>query len=224
MEVQIVSDVVCPWCRIGKHNLSKAAEQFTAETGEPVNVIFLPYLLDPIRPEELGEPFRDRFIQRKGLDPKQMEAMFDNVTEAGKRYGLHYDFGKVEVAVDTVPAHELMELVPEGRREALMDALMTEYFERGTNIGDINELLRIAQESGMPQEELNAIEPALRNRRMEPQVRGMIQQIQQAGVQGVPFFILNGRLAVQGGQPPEVFLDALKQAKAAETQEAGAEG
>lgn len=223
MDVQIVSDVVCPWCRIGKHNLRTAAAQFTAETGEEVSITFLPYLLDPIRPEELGESFRDRFVKRKGLDPQQMEAMFASVTEAGKRYGLHYDFGKVEVAVDTVPAHELMELVPEGRREALMDALMTDYFERGTNIGDVNELLRIARESGIPQEEVNAIEPALRNRRMESQVRGMIQQIQQAGVQGVPFFILNGRLAVQGGQPPEVFLDALKQAHAANAQEAGAE-
>ena len=219
MDVQIISDVVCPWCRIGKHNLRTAVEQFTAETGEAVNLIFLPYMLDPIRPEELGEGFRDRFTKRKGLDAGQMEAMFSNVTEAGKRYGLHYDFGKVEVAVDTVPAHELMELVPEGRREALMDLLMTEYFERGTNIGKVEELLRIARESGIPQEEVNGIEPALRNRRMEPQVRGMIQQIQQAGVQGVPFFILDGRLAVQGGQPPEVFLDALKQAHAAKTQE-----
>lgn len=220
MDVQIISDVVCPWCRIGKVNLAKAAEQFSAETGEQVNLIFLPYLLDPIQPDELGEPFRDRFIKRKGLDAGQMEAMFANVTEAGKRYGLHYDFGKVEVAVDTVPAHELMELVPEDRREALMDALMTEYFERGTNIGDVDQLLRIARESGIPQEEVNAIEPALRNRRMEPQVRAMIQQIQQAGVQGVPFFILDGRLAVQGGQPPEVFLDALKQAHAARQQDA----
>jgi predicted DsbA family dithiol-disulfide isomerase len=219
MDVQIVSDVVCPWCRIGKVNLRKAAEQYTAETGEEVSITFLPYLLDPIRPEEQGEGFRDRFLKRKGLEEAQMNAMFAQVTEAGKRYGLHYDFDKVEVAVDTVPAHELMELVPEGRREALMDALMEAYFERGTNIGDVDELLRIARESGSSQEEVNAIEPALRNRRMEPAVRGMIQPIHQAGVQGVPFFILNGRLAVQGGQPPEVFLDALKQAKAAEAQE-----
>lgn len=223
MDVQIVSDVVCPWCRIGKHNLRQAADQYTAETGEAVNITFLPFLLDPIRPEELGEPFRDRFTKRKGLDASQMEGMFDQVTQTGKRYGLHYDFDKVEVAVDTVPAHELMELVPEDRREALMDAMMTEYFERGTNIGEIDELLRIARESGIPQEEVNAIEPVLRGRRLEPQVRGMIQQIQQAGVQGVPFFILNGRLAVQGGQPPEVFLDALKQAKDAPAPEASAQ-
>lgn len=219
MQVQIVSDVVCPWCRIGKHNLSKAAEQWTAETGEEVNVTFLPFLLDPIRPEELGEGFRDRFIKRKGMPAEAMEKMFAQVTEVGKNYGLHYDFSKVEKAVDTVPAHELMELVPEERREALMDALMEAYFEHGADIGDVDVLLGIARGDGISQEEINAIEPSLRNRRMEPQVRGMIQQMQQAGVSGVPFFILNNRLAVQGGQPPEVFLDALRQAKAAELEE-----
>jgi predicted DsbA family dithiol-disulfide isomerase len=222
MQVQIVSDVVCPWCRIGKHNLQKAAEQWTAETGEAVEVTFLPFLLDPIRPDELGEGFRDRFTKRKGMPAEAMDNMFAQVTGVGKGYGLHFDFGKVEKAVDTVPAHELMELVPEGKREALMDALMERYFEHGADVGDVDVLLEIARSVGISQEELNAIEPSLRNRRLEPQVRGMIQQVQQAGVSGVPFFILNNRLAVQGGQPPEVFLDALRQAKAAEAQEAKA--
>jgi predicted DsbA family dithiol-disulfide isomerase len=222
MEVQVISDVVCPWCRIGKHNLRKAAEQWTAETGEEVRVSFLPFLLDPIRPDELGEGFRERFTKRKGMPAEAMENMFAQVTGVGKNYGLHFDFGKVENAVDTVPAHELMELVPEGKREALMDALMERYFEQGANVGDVDVLLEIARGVGISQEELNAIEPPLRNRRLEPQVRGMIQQVQQAGVSGVPFFILNNRLAVQGGQPPEVFLDALRQAKAAETQGAEA--
>jgi predicted DsbA family dithiol-disulfide isomerase len=223
MDVQIVSDVVCPWCRIGKVNLRKAADQYTAETGEEVSITFLPYLLDPIRPEEQGEGFRERFIKRKGIDETQMQEMFDRVTEAGKHYGLTYNYDKIETAVDTVPAHEFMELVPADKRETLMDAIMTRYFEHGSDVGNVDMLLRIGREVGIPMEELNAIEPALRNRRMEPAVRGMIQQVKQAGVQGVPFFILNGRLAVQGGQAPEVFLDALKQAKAAETQEAGAE-
>jgi predicted DsbA family dithiol-disulfide isomerase len=114
-----------------------------------------------------------------------------------------------------------MELAPEDKREALMDTMMEWYFEHGANIGDIDVLLKIGRDAGISQEEMNAIEPALRNRRMEPQVRSMIQQVQQAGVSGVPFFILNGRLAVQGGQPPEVFLDALRQAKATEIAEAG---
>jgi predicted DsbA family dithiol-disulfide isomerase len=219
MEVQIISDVVCPWCRIGKVNLRTAAVQWTEETGEEVHMTFLPFLLDPIRPDELGEGFRERFTKRKGMAPEQIEGMFAQVTQAGARYGLHYDFSKVKVAVDTVPAHEFMELVPEDRREALMDAMMEQYFEHGANIGDIDVLLGIGRQIGIPQDELNAIEPALRNRRLEKQVRGMIQQVQQAGVQGVPFFILNGRLAVQGGQPPEVFLDALRQAKAAELSE-----
>lgn len=218
MDVQIISDVVCPWCRIGKVNLRKAAAQWTEETGEAVNITFLPFLLDPIRPEELGEGFRERFAKRKGVPGEQMEAMFRQVTDAGKAYGINFDFSKVEKAVDTVPAHEFTELAPEGKREALMDTMMEWYFEHGADVGDIDVLLQIGREAGISQEELNAIEPVLRSRRLEPQVRAMIQQVQQAGVQGVPFFILNGRLAVQGGQPPEVFLDALRQAKAAEAQ------
>jgi predicted DsbA family dithiol-disulfide isomerase len=222
MDVQIISDVVCPWCRIGKVNLRKAAEHWSEETGEQVNVVFLPYLLDPIRPEELGEGFLERFTKRKGMPADQVQGMFAQVTEAGKRYGLHYDFSKVEKAVDTVPSHEMMELAPEGKREALMDTMMEWYFEHGADVGDVDVLLQIGREAGIDQAELNAIEPALRSRRMQPQVMAMIQQVQQAGVSGVPFFILNGRLAVQGGQPPEVFLDALRQAKAAEVEEVGA--
>ena len=73
MQVQIVSDVVCPWCRIGKKNLADAAQEFTKQTGEQVEMTFLPYLLDPIRPEEEGESFRDRFLNRKGLSEQQMQ-------------------------------------------------------------------------------------------------------------------------------------------------------
>lgn len=220
MDVQVISDVVCPWCRIGKVNLRKAAEQWTVETGEPVNVVFLPFLLDPIQPDELGEGFVERFTKRKGMPADQVQKMFDQVTQVGENYGLHYDFSKIEKAVDTVPAHEMMELVPEGKRERLMDTMMEWYFEHGADVGDVDVLLRIGREAGLDDAELNAVEQPLRNRRMQPQVMAMIQQVQQAGVSGVPFFILNGRLAVQGGQPPEVFLDALRQAKAAEAQEA----
>ena len=211
MQVQVVSDVVCPWCRIGKKNLQVAAEEFTKQTGEPIEMSFLPYLLDPIRPEEEGESFRDRFVQRKGMAPEQMDEMFKRVTEVGKQYGLDYHFENVKVAVNTVPSHELMELAPAEKRIELMDELMREYFEVGTNVGDMDELVRISK-NVLGDAATTELEPALRSRAMEPVVMGMIQQVQQAGVRGVPYTIIDNKYAVNGGQPPQVFLGALQQA------------
>ena len=211
MQVQVVSDVVCPWCRIGKKNLQVAAQEFTKQTGEPIEMSFLPYLLDPIRPEEEGESFRDRFVQRKGMAPEQMDEMFKRVTEVGKQYGLDYHFENVKVAVNTVPSHELMELAPAEKRIELMDELMREYFKLGTNVGDMDELVRISK-NVLGENATTELEPALRSRAMEPVVMGMIQQVQQAGVRGVPYTIIDNKYAVNGGQPPQVFLGALQQA------------
>jgi predicted DsbA family dithiol-disulfide isomerase len=214
MRVAIVSDVVCPWCRIGKANLVEAARRWADETGEPVEIAFMPYLLDPVQPG-VKEDFRERFTKRKGLPVQQMEAMFHRVTQVGAQQGIAFDFDKVTVAVDTVPAHELMELTPPEKREALMDAMMTAYFEEGKDVGEIDVLLDIARGAGWSDAEIAAVEPDLRARRLEPQVREMIQQVQQAGVTGVPFFVIDDRLAVSGAQPVETFLSAFTQAKEA---------
>lgn len=211
MLVQVVSDVVCPWCRIGKKNLVTAAEQFTKETGEEIELSFLPFLLDPIRPDEEGESFRDRFINRKGLAPEQMDEMFNRVSEVGKQFGLDFHFENVKTAVNTVPAHELMELTPSEKREALMDELMKQYFENGANIGDIDTLLKIA-EPVIGKETLEEITPAMRARAAQPMVMQMIQQVQEAGVSSVPYTIIDSKYAVSGGQPPQVFHGALMQA------------
>lgn len=211
MQVQIVSDVVCPWCRIGKKNLATAAEEFTKQTGEPVEMIFLPYLLDPIQPDEEGESFRDRFVKRKGLAPEQMDEMFARVTEVGKQFGLDYHFENVKVAVNTVPSHELMELAPAEKRVPLMDELMKAYFEDGQNIGDIDTLLQIATPI-LGEAPVAEIEPAMRARSANAVVMQMIQQVQQAGVRSVPYTLIDSKLAVSGGQPPQVFLGALMQA------------
>lgn len=219
MRVSVVSDVVCPWCRIGKANLDSAAEQWTRETGEEVQVMFLPFLLDPVEPG-VKENFRERFTERKGMPQAQMDQMFDRVTQVGAQQGLTFNFDKIEVAVDTVPAHELMELTPPAKREALMAAMMTAYFEEGKDVGEPDVLLAIAKDAGITDEEIGVIEPALRTRQLESHVREMISQAQQAGVQGVPFFIIDDAVGLSGAQPVEVFLQAFQQAK--QVQEQGA--
>lgn len=211
MMVQVVSDVVCPWCRIGKKNLQEAAEEFTRETGEKIELTFVPYLLDPIQPEEEGESFRERFVNRKGISEEQMDEMFGRVTDAGKQFGLDYRFEKVAVAVNTLPSHELMELAPEEKRAELMDALMTAYFENGVNIGNIDTLLKVA-EPVLGTETVAELTPAMKARAAAPMVRQMVQQVQEAGIRSVPYTIIDEKFSVSGGQPPEVFLGALKQA------------
>lgn len=219
MRVSVVSDVVCPWCRIGKANLDSAAEQWTRETGEEVQVMFLPFLLDPVEPG-VKENFRERFTERKGMPQAQMDQMFERVTQVGAQQDLTFNFDKIEVAVDTVPAHELMELTPPAKREALMAAMMTAYFEEGKDVGEPDVLLAIAKDAGITDEEIGVIEPALRTRQLESHVREMISQAQQAGVQGVPFFIIDDAVGLSGAQPVEVFLQAFQQAK--QVQEQGA--
>lgn len=211
MLVQVVSDVVCPWCRIGKKNLETAAAEFTKETGEEVELSFLPYLLDPIQPEEEGESFRERFINRKGMSADQMDEMFNRVTEAGKQFGVNFAFENVKSAVNTVPAHELMELTPSEKRVPLMDELMKQYFENGANIGDIDTLLKLA-EPVLGKELMVDVAPAMKARSAQPMVMQMIRQVQEAGVRSVPYTIIDNKYAVSGGQPPQVFLGALKQA------------
>lgn len=211
MNIQIVSDVVCPWCRIGKKNLRTAIERYSSETGEAVTITFLPFLLDPIQPDEEGESFRDRFVKRKGLSEEMMEQMFQRVTEVGAGFGLAFNFDAVSVAVNTVPAHELMMLTPEIKREAMMDALMTAYFEQGKNVGDVDVLLGIAKEV-LGEAETNAIEQPLRNHRERDAVLASIQLVQQSGVSSVPFTIVDGKFAVSGGQPPQVFYETLMKA------------
>lgn len=218
MRVAVISDVVCPWCRIGKANLMEAASRWTSETGEAVEVRMLPYLLDPIEPG-VREGFRERFLKRKGLPEEQMTMMFERVTQVGAAQGIHFDFDKVETAVDTVPAHESMELVPEAIRLDLMDALMEAYFEQGKDVGDPDVILPITKQAGLTDEQAAEIGPRLRSRELEGPVRSMIAQVQQAGVNGVPFFIIDDVVGLSGAQPVDVFLQAFAQAK--ETQTAG---
>ena len=131
MRIQLIEDTVCPWCRIGSHNLNEAIAEWRKTHDEEVVIEYLPYLLDPVEPGS-KENFRARFEQRKGVPAAQVDQMFQRVTEAGKQAGIHFDFGKVEIAVDTVPGHELIALVPETKKAAVIEAIMKAYFEDGS--------------------------------------------------------------------------------------------
>jgi predicted DsbA family dithiol-disulfide isomerase len=212
MHIQVVQDIVCPWCRIGKHNLDTAISTYRQQHGGEVTVEWVPFLLDPVEPGS-KEPFKQRLAERKGLSEQQVEGMFTRVCEAGQACGLDFNWDKVGVAVDTVPAHQLIALAPPEAQAALLDALHTAYFEEGRDIGEPEVLEAIGRGAGLDDETLARAREAWTSPEQRDELLGVIGQVQQAGVTGVPFFIFDGALAASGAQPAEVLLDAMNQAR-----------
>lgn len=212
MNIQIVQDLICPWCRIGHHNLETALASWTADKDVPVEIEWLPYQLDPLEPGASREGFRERFVQRKGLSEAQMETMFDRVTQAGAAVGLTFRFDKVNVAVDTLPGHVAIAATPVAKQPALVVALHAAYFEEGRDIGQESVILAAAEAAGLDDTERATIAAALAQPESLAEQRAIVQAVQEAGITSVPYFVFDGKLAVAGGQPPDVFVQALEQA------------
>ena len=212
MNIQVVQDLICPWCRIGRHNLETALAAWTADKNVPVEMEWLPYQLDPLEDGAPPEGFRERFLQRKGVAETQMNAMFERVTQAGAAVGLTFRFDRVTVAVDTLPGHVAIAAAPVSKQPALVGALHTAYFEEGQDIGQTSVILAAAEAAGLDDGERAAVREALANPAAHAAQRDIVRAVQQAGITSVPYFVFGGKLAVAGGQPAEVFVQALEQA------------
>ncbi|WP_199617146.1 DsbA family oxidoreductase [Paenibacillus alkalitolerans] len=204
MIIDVFSDMVCPWCRIGKKHLKDALKEWQ---GEPVQVRFRAYMLDPNVPME-GENFREWFIIRKGVSEAQLEAMISHVTEAGKAAGVRFDFDHLTIAPNTMYAHRLMAFAPEDLREALFDAITEAHFERNVNIGLPDELAKIAVTAGMPDSE--RIADRLAAGEGSDDVKRDLRDARAIGVTGVPFFLINNKYSMSGARPPRDMLRAME--------------
>lgn len=212
MHIQVVQDIVCPWCRIGKHNLDEAITKYTEQHDDEVNVEWVPFLLDPVEPGS-KEPFKQRLAERKGMSEQQIDGMFTRVCEAGEACGIDFNFDKVGIAVDTIPSHQLIALAPPEKQDALLDALHAAYFEEGKDIGEPAVLEAIAREVGIDDETLGFARETWQSADARRAILDVITQVQQAGITGVPFFIFDGALAASGAQPAETLLEAMNQAR-----------
>lgn len=216
MRIQIIEDTICPWCRIGKHNLDEALNQWTqAHPDEEIELEYLPFLLDPVA-QGSKENFRERFINRKGLTPEAVSTMFEQVTNAGKQAGITFNFDKVEIAIDTVPGHELIALTPQEKKADVIEAIMKAYFEDSKDIGEDDVLLQAGRDGGLTEVELAEIGPIFVSHVTREAILGVISSVQQAGITGVPFFIIDGKLGVSGAQAPASFVQAFEQAHSME--------
>ncbi|GFZ95476.1 DSBA oxidoreductase [Paenibacillus marchantiophytorum] len=204
MIIEIFQDIVCPWCRIGKKNLMDALATFTAE---PVEIHYRAYQLDPSTPAD-GLPFRESMMKKMRADEDRLKGMFQQVTDAGKAAGLHFDFDKVQKSPNTLKAHQLLAISPLEIKKDLVDSMFQAYFEDGKDVGDLEVLLDLAEQLGQNREQLSL---ALQAKDGLESVEDDIEFASQAGVTGVPFFVINHKYALTGAQPAATFSQALQQ-------------
>lgn len=201
MDIDIYQDVVCPWCRIGKAHLEQALADWH---GEPVNVRFHPFQLEPDAGES-PEPLVNHF-RRRGMGG-DVSAVTAPVVRAGAAAGLHFNF-ETEQMVNTFNAHRLFALVPEANHAALIDALHTALFEHGANVNDLATLADIAAGIG---EDREGVLTALQSSAGIDETRAALNRAQGIVQGGVPFFVIDNRYALSGAQPAATIRAALDQ-------------
>ncbi len=199
LTIEVVSDVVCPWCFIGEHRLAQAL----ARSGLEAEVRFSPFLLDPTTPEE-GADIRQRLRAKYGLDP---EVMFERVERAAAESGLELDFDRVERSCNTLKAHTLLRHARDkGTQVALARALFEAYFVEGKNVGEAPVLAAIAARHGFTEDEALAL---LADEQELARTRSDAASQSRRGVTGVPFFVFQDQYAVSGAQSVEVLMQVL---------------
>lgn len=206
MNVDIWSDIACPWCFIGKRRFETALAQFAHK--DQVTVTWHSYQLDPTLPERYDGTELEYLSQRKGMPADRVAEMFGHVAQVAADEGLAYDFSKIVVA-NSFPGHELLHVaksMDSTTADAVKEALLSAHFEHGEDIGAREVLVRIGTEAGIDGGEINA---ALDGGTYRDSVRADIAQAQSLGIQGVPFFVLDNKYGISGAQPAELFTQAL---------------
>lgn len=207
MNIDIWSDIACPWCFIGKRRFEKALASFPHR--DEVTVTWHSYQLDPTLPEHYDGTELDYLASRKGMPPHRVRQMFEHVASVAATEGLDYDFDGLVVA-NSFPGHELLHLAKEhGVADAVKEALLSAHFEHGEDIGNREVLVRLGVAAGLGADEITE---ALDSHRYRDAVNADIRQARSLGIQGVPFFVLDNTYGVSGAQPTELFAQALDRA------------
>lgn len=206
LKIDIVTDLVCPWCFIGKRRLETALAiaRKTRPTFE-YETRWRPFFLNPDTPPE-GEPYLP-FLEQKFGGKAPVEALFARVREAGRAYQLDYAFEKIQRRANTLQAHRLLYWAQQrGNADALIERLFAAQFQRGEAIGDQATLIGIAAECGYP---ANEAEAYLRSDKGSDRVKEDERHIREMGIRMVPSFILNDRHLIVGAEDPSVLADAM---------------
>ncbi|MGU3375831.1 DsbA family oxidoreductase [Chryseobacterium sp. M5A1_1a] len=206
MKIEIWSDVMCPFCYIGKNNFEQALEKLPFK--DEVEVEWKSFQLDPTLDPDKTQNTIQYFREKKGVPESQASQMLTQVTQMGKGAGIDFDFEKALIT-NTFSAHKLLHLAKKHNKSNEMEeALFIAHFIDGKNVGDTEVLVSLADNLGIDKEEARQ---AVTSDQLDYEVNQDILDARNKGVSGVPFFVLNGKYAVSGAQPVEVFENALQQ-------------
>lgn len=208
ISIDVVSDVVCPWCYIGKRRLENALSRLPDDIQVEVN--FLPFELNPDLPKT-GTDHKS-YLAKKFGSKERYEQLTDHVVNVAAGEGLKFDYGKQSVMPNTLDAHRLIQYAKRyGKQPAVKEALMKAYFEQGIDLSKPENLATIAEGSGLDADEVRAF---LAGEEGAHEVKQMEQTNYQRGISGVPFYIINNKYGISGAQPSDTFVEILMEVAA----------
>jgi predicted DsbA family dithiol-disulfide isomerase len=207
MRVEVWSDVVCPWCYLGKRRLESALDRF--EHAAEVEIIWRSFELDPSAPRRRTVTPLEHLSQKYDVTPEQVNASWARLTTLAEAEGLEYHLDRTQGG-SSFDAHRLIQLGgAHGRQDAMKERLLHAYFTEGDPIGEPEVLTRLGVEAGLPATEVIEL---LASDRFAAEVRADERRARELGINGVPFFAIDYRYGVSGAQSVDVLLAALTQA------------
>jgi len=206
LKIDFVSDVSCPWCIIGLKSLQQAASQLQGKV--QLDMHFQPFELNPQMGAE-GQDIVQHLGEKYGMGDAQVRQNQEAIRQRGAALGFRFDMDSRSRIYNTFDAHRLLHWAEQqGKQLALKEALFSAYFSEGRDPSDHATLVAVAETVGLPADEARAI---LSSTRYADEVRAQERYYQQQGISSVPAIIINEQYLISGGQPPEVFAQALQQ-------------
>jgi len=217
LNIDIISDVVCPWCYIGKRQIEAALALYAQQNpgADQPSLAWKPFQLNPQLPAE-GMSRQDYVVQKFGA--ARAKDIYARVAGVGMEYGIAFAFDRIVRQPNTVAAHSLITLAgtvglkADDLQSRVKEAFLRAYFLDGVDLTNPENLVAIATTAGLDR---SAVEQCLADPKSRQAVEQEDQRARAVGVEGVPFFIFNGKLAVSGAQGPAALLDAMRQAETA---------
>lgn len=207
VNVEIWSDIACPFCYIGKRKFERALGGFAGK--ENVKIVWKSFQLDPSMQYVAGRNIHQMLAAKKGWSVEQAKEMNARVLQMAQEVGLNYNLDRA-LPANTFDAHRLTHFAAhKGLQDKMEESLFSAYFVEGKNISDPAVLVELAVKNGL---DAFAVENMLQGKDMAQEVTQDIEEAQELGVTGVPFFVFNRKLAVSGAQSEETFLSALEKA------------